>query len=85
MVTTLLNYNCCDLEAICDLLVEQQVAVWQIQLATAMGNMAGSVDLRLDPLKFRTSPDSFATSGIERGSRFTRETTSDTSTKTRCI
>ena len=48
VVTTLLNYNYLDLEPMYELLVEQGVSVWQIQLATAMGNMADHTDLRLD-------------------------------------
>jgi radical SAM protein with 4Fe4S-binding SPASM domain len=51
VVTTLLNFNYLDLEPLYDLLVEQGVSVWQIQLATVMGNMAGHTDLRLDPAR----------------------------------
>ncbi len=61
VVTTLLDYNYPDLEAIYGLLVEQGVSVWQIQLATAMGNMAGRPDLRFDAARIP-----FVTSFIRR-------------------
>ena len=48
VVTALLDYNCGDLETMYNLLVEQRASVWQIQLATTMGSMAGHADLRLD-------------------------------------
>lgn len=51
VVTTLMDYNCADLEPLYDLLVEQGVSVWQIQLAAMMGNLAGRTDLRLDPAR----------------------------------
>jgi radical SAM protein with 4Fe4S-binding SPASM domain len=51
VVTTLLSYNYLDLEAMYGLLVDQGVSVWQIQLATAMGKMAGHTDIRFDPAR----------------------------------
>ncbi len=39
VVTSLMDINYPDLERLYHLLVENQVSVWQIQLATAMGNM----------------------------------------------
>ena len=39
VVTSLMDINYQDLERLYHLLVENQVSVWQIQLATAMGNM----------------------------------------------
>jgi radical SAM protein with 4Fe4S-binding SPASM domain len=51
VVTALLDYNYRDLEPMHELLAEQGVSAWQIQLATAMGSMAGHADLRLDPAR----------------------------------
>ena len=48
-VTTLLAINFHDLDGIHELLADQGVSIWQIQLATAMGNMAQHEDIRLDP------------------------------------
>lgn len=50
-VTSLLEYNFPDLEPLYDLLVEHGVNVWQLQIATAMGNLAEQEGLLLDPAK----------------------------------
>ncbi len=51
VVTSLLDFNFCDLEAMYDLLVANHVLVWQLQIAAPMGNMAGKRDLLLHPSK----------------------------------
>lgn len=51
VVTSLLDFNFCDLDRVYDLLVDNNVKVWQIQIATAMGNMAVQRDILLDPAK----------------------------------
>ena len=51
VVTSLMNINYHDLERLYSLLVENQVSVWQIQLATAMGNMGDQRNLLLDPAR----------------------------------
>ena len=48
VVTSLMDINYPDLERLYHLLVENQVSVWQIQLATAMGNMGDRRNLLLD-------------------------------------
>lgn len=48
-VTTLLEFNFGDLEPLHELLVDNGVTVWQIQVATAMGTMAGQKDFLLPP------------------------------------
>lgn len=50
-VTTLVDFNFTDLEDMYDLLVENNVKVWQLQIATPMGNMRGQKDFLLDPAK----------------------------------
>jgi radical SAM protein with 4Fe4S-binding SPASM domain len=50
-VTSLLDYNFADLEPLHDLLAEHGVNVWQLQIATAMGNLARQEGLLLDPAK----------------------------------
>jgi radical SAM protein with 4Fe4S-binding SPASM domain len=51
VVTSLLNINYQDLDKMYALLVNNKIAVWQIQLATAMGNMEQQRELLLDPAK----------------------------------
>ncbi len=41
VITSLLNFNFFDLEELYELLVENRVDIWQIQIVTCMGNMAG--------------------------------------------
>jgi radical SAM protein with 4Fe4S-binding SPASM domain len=53
VVTSLLAFNFTDLDAIYDLLVENQVDIWQIQIVTGMGNIAGKEEFLLDPAKVR--------------------------------
>ena len=50
-VTTLLDFNFDDLPQLYEFLVENGVKVWQIQIATPMGNMAQVKDFLLDPAK----------------------------------
>ena len=51
VVTSLLNINYQDLDRMYALLVDNKISVWQIQLATAMGNMEEKRELLLDPAK----------------------------------
>ena len=51
VVSSLLDFNVPDLPEMYELLASRQVAVWQIQIANAMGNIAGANDLLLDPAK----------------------------------
>lgn len=51
VVTSLLDFNFDDLEAMYDLFVENGVLVWQLQIATPMGNMAEQKDVLLNPAK----------------------------------
>jgi radical SAM protein with 4Fe4S-binding SPASM domain len=48
VVTSLMDINYPDLEKLYHLLVDNKVSVWQIQLATAMGNMGARRNLLLD-------------------------------------
>lgn len=48
-VTCLTRFNCGDLEELYSFLLDHHVQVWQLQLAVAMGNMAGKADFVLDP------------------------------------
>jgi len=48
-VTSLLSFNVCDLEAIYQLLVSYGVEIWQLQIATAMGNLVDGTPLLLPP------------------------------------
>jgi radical SAM protein with 4Fe4S-binding SPASM domain len=48
-VTSLLSINYPDLPAMYDFLAENGVTVWQIQIATPMGFMAGNREIALDP------------------------------------
>jgi len=49
VVTTVLKPNIGELEAIYDLLLMNDVELWQLQIATGMGNMAQQADLLLEP------------------------------------
>ncbi|HEX3030288.1 MAG TPA: radical SAM protein [Clostridia bacterium] len=51
VVTTLVDFNFGDLEDMYNLLVKNNVKVWQIQIATPMGNMREKTDFLLDPAK----------------------------------
>ena len=51
VVTSLLDFNFYDLDSMYNLLVDNDVTVWQIQIATAMGNMAVQKDILLDAAK----------------------------------
>lgn len=51
VVTSLLDFNFNDLEAMYDLFVDNDVSVWQLQIATPMGNMAEKRDILLHPSK----------------------------------
>jgi len=51
VVTSLLDFNFYDLEDMYELLVQNEVVAWQIQIATPMGNMAENRGLALDPAK----------------------------------
>jgi radical SAM protein with 4Fe4S-binding SPASM domain len=51
VVTSLLDFNVDDLEPLYDWLVAQGVNVWQIQIATGMGNMAAQTVHCLNPAK----------------------------------
>ena len=51
VVTCLLDYSFSDLERLYEVLVEYGVTVWQIQIATPMGNLAGDEGMLLDPAK----------------------------------
>jgi radical SAM protein with 4Fe4S-binding SPASM domain len=48
-VTSLLSFNVGDLEAMYQLLVSYGVELWQLQIATAMGNLADGTPLLLPP------------------------------------
>lgn len=61
VVTTLLAENVGDLEAMHDLLLEHGISVWQLQIATPMGNLSDARGLLLDPAE------------IPRVTRFIRE------------
>jgi len=51
VVTSLLNFNVDDLEPLYELLVSLDVEIWQLQIANAMGNLAGKGDMLLDTAK----------------------------------
>ncbi len=51
VVTALLNFNVDDLEPLYELLASLGVEIWQLQIANAMGNLAGKGDLLLEPAK----------------------------------
>jgi radical SAM protein with 4Fe4S-binding SPASM domain len=51
VVTSLMDFNFDDLESMYELFVENGVSVWQIQIATAMGNMKKHKSVLLNPSK----------------------------------
>lgn len=51
VVTSLLGFNITDLDEMYGLLVANEVEIWQIQIVTGMGNMAGKEGYLLDPGK----------------------------------
>lgn len=51
VVTSLLDFNYYDLEPMYQMIVDNDVSVWQIQIATAMGNLAENDGFLLNPLK----------------------------------
>jgi len=51
VVTTLLDFNVADLEEMYGLLVAKNVEIWQLQIATGMGNMAAQQEYLLNPAK----------------------------------
>ena len=51
VVTSLLDFNVADLDSVHDLLVANEVEIWQLQVVTGMGNMAGRTEYLLDPGK----------------------------------
>lgn len=51
VVTCLLDFNLADLEEMYGLLVANEVDIWQLQIATGMGNMAGREGFLLNPEK----------------------------------
>ncbi len=57
VVTCILNSNVADLEPMYDLLVENRISVWQLQIATPMGNMAKLNELLLNPSKLSIITD----------------------------
>lgn len=52
-VTSLMKFNCADLEDIYAFLLEHGVKVWQIQLVNAMGNMADRNEFVTSPAQVR--------------------------------
>ena len=50
-VTTLLDLNIGDLEEMYNFLVDNKVNIWQLQLASPMGNAEGKMNLLIDPAK----------------------------------
>jgi radical SAM protein with 4Fe4S-binding SPASM domain len=51
VVTSLLDFNIADLDQIHDLLAAYHVEIWQLQIATCMGNMADRQEYLLNPTK----------------------------------
>jgi radical SAM protein with 4Fe4S-binding SPASM domain len=51
VVTSLLDFNVADLDQMHDLLVANRVAIWQLQIVTSMGNIAGRNEYLLNPAK----------------------------------
>jgi len=51
VVTSLVDFNAGDLEPLHELLVRNGVGVWQLQIVTAMGNVASRPGFLLDPSK----------------------------------
>jgi radical SAM protein with 4Fe4S-binding SPASM domain len=52
-VTSLMQFNCADLEDLYVFLLEHGVQVWQLQLTNAMGNMAGKDEFAVSPGQVR--------------------------------
>jgi len=51
VVTSLLDFNVADLEEMYGLLVANEVDIWQLQIVTGMGNIAGQEGYLLNPAK----------------------------------
>ena len=51
VVTSLLDFNVADLEAMHDLLVSHGVEIWQLQIVNGMGNIAGRNEYLLNPAR----------------------------------
>jgi radical SAM protein with 4Fe4S-binding SPASM domain len=51
VVTSLLDFNVADLNAMHALLVSQGVEIWQLQIVTGMGNIAGRKEILLRPYR----------------------------------
>jgi radical SAM protein with 4Fe4S-binding SPASM domain len=56
-VTSLMRFNCADLQRLYDFLVEQEVEVWQLQLVSAMGAMADQQRYMVGPRQVRRITD----------------------------
>jgi radical SAM protein with 4Fe4S-binding SPASM domain len=52
-VTSLMNFNCADLEDLYVFLLEHGVQIWQLQLVNSMGNMAGKDEFAISPGQVR--------------------------------
>jgi radical SAM protein with 4Fe4S-binding SPASM domain len=52
-VTSLMNFNCADLEDLYVFLLEHGVQVWQLQLVNSMGNLAGKNEFAISPGQVR--------------------------------
>jgi radical SAM protein with 4Fe4S-binding SPASM domain len=57
VVTSLMKFNCADLEDLYVFLLENGVQVWQLQLVSAMGNMADKRQLAVTPRQVRRITD----------------------------
>ncbi len=51
VITTLLDFNFQDLEALYHLFLDQEVNTWQLQIGNAMGNLGEQKNFLLDPAK----------------------------------
>jgi len=51
VVTSLLDFNVADLDRMHDLLAANGVAIWQLQIVTGMGNIAGRQEYLLNPAR----------------------------------
>lgn len=56
-ITSLMKINCDELEELYQFLSENGVEVWQLQLVSAMGNMAGKNELAVAPRQVRQVTD----------------------------
>jgi radical SAM protein with 4Fe4S-binding SPASM domain len=56
-VTSLMRFNCADLEDLFHFLCDRGVRVWQLQLVSAMGKMEGRNDLLVGPRQARKLTD----------------------------